>query len=97
VGGNPTPAGGDFPVELLCSIRDTDSLALTDGFLIPDILTYILKYKVLEYAWTKDGVQQNLSLAKYCADRFERGVLATTRWLNGVMDRPNPPKSRGSR
>ncbi len=75
----------NFPAEILCSIRDTDSLGLTDGYLVPDLLLHLVKYKALQFAWDKDGEQRNLELAKYCGMRFDRGVTASLRWLDAMM------------
>jgi hypothetical protein len=74
----------NFPVELLCSVRDSDTLSLTDGFLVPDPLLHYIKYKALEYVWSKDGVQFNPQMATYCQQRFDMGVIAVERWLDGV-------------
>lgn len=82
VGGKPS---SNFPLEVLCTIRDTDTLNLTDFFAVPDIALHFVKYKALEFCWTKDGEQRNPQLAKWCAMRFERGVLATKRFMDGVM------------
>lgn len=81
VNGKPS---SNFPVELLCSIRDTDTLGLLDGFLIPDLLVPTLKYKVLSFAWSKDGVCQDPQRAAWCEERYKRGVLAIQRYLLGM-------------
>lgn len=81
VGGKPS---SNFPIELLCSIRDDDSLSLLSGFLVPDTLVYAIKMKVLEYAWTKDGIQQDPSRAAYAKSRYDRCVMATNRFLAGL-------------
>lgn len=75
----------NFPLEVLVTVRDTDSLSLTDGFLVPDICLHYVKYKALEFAWSKDGEQRSPQLAKWCAMRFERGVLTTRRFMDGMM------------
>lgn len=80
IGGKPS---SNFPVELLMGIRDTDTLGLLDGFLVPDMLVYILKYGTLAEIFAKDGVQQDPTRAAYCRQRFERGIAATNRFLNG--------------
>lgn len=80
VGGKPA---SNYPVELLCSIRDTDTLGLLDGFLVSDLLVYIIKYGVLAYAFSKDGIQQDPSRAAYCRQRFERGCASVNRYLEG--------------
>jgi hypothetical protein len=92
LGGKPT---SNFPLELLCSIRDSDTLLLTDGFLVPDVFLHYVKYKALEYAWSKDGVQSNPAMAQYCQQRFEAGILATQRWIDGVMLNSRQPVARG--
>lgn len=81
VGGKPA---SNFQAELLCSIRDTDTLGLLDGFLVNDVLVPIIKFKTLEYAWTKNGVAQDPARAAYCSDRYKRGVAATSRFLTGL-------------
>jgi len=82
VNGKPS---SNFPVELLCSIRDSDSLTLLDGFLVPDLCLHFVKYKALEYAWQKDGEARNPQLAKYCETRFNKGVLALQRWMDHMV------------
>ncbi len=81
VGGKPA---SNFPLQLLMSVRDTDTLGLLDGFLVPDVLVPIIKWKVLAYAFSKNGVQQDPQRAKYCEDRYRKGVAATNRFLTGM-------------
>ena len=73
------------PLELLCSIRDTDSLTLLDGFVIPDQIVYLCKYQALGYAFEKDGVWQDMQRAAYCHERYNRGVMAVTRFMDAMM------------
>lgn len=81
VGGKPA---SNYPLELLCSVRDTDTLGLLDGFLLPDLLVGpVLKYKVLAYAFSKDGIQQDPARARYCDMRWRKGVMAIQRYLEG--------------
>jgi hypothetical protein len=82
VGGKPS---SNFPIELLCSIRDTDTFGLLSGFLIPDVLIPTLKYKVLAFAWSKDGVAQDPARAAWCESRYQMGVLAIKRYLIGFQ------------
>jgi len=70
----------NFPVEILCSIRDTDVLAMTDGFLVPDPMLHYVKYKALEFAWSKDGEQRSPQLQAYAKARYDRGVAISRRW-----------------
>jgi hypothetical protein len=69
----------NLPLEILVSTRDTDSLAMTDGLLVPDVVAHIPKYRALGYAASKDGEMKNPLLEKYCEMRFRRGVMATRR------------------
>lgn len=82
VDGKPS---SNFPIEVLVTVRDTDTLSMTDGFLVPDIMLHYVKYKALEFAWSKDGDQKNPQLARWCAMRFERGVLTARRFMDGMM------------
>lgn len=84
-GGKPA---SNYPVELLCSIRDTDTLGLLDGFLVSDMLVYIIKYGVLGYAWSKDGIAQDPSRAAYCRARFDRGCMSVNRYLESFKLSP---------
>lgn len=80
VGGKPS---SNFPVELLMGIRDTDTLDLLSGFLVPDSAVFILKYGALSFALSKDGVQQDPTRAAYCRQRFERGIASVNRYIRG--------------
>jgi hypothetical protein len=78
VAGRPS---SNFPCEILCSIRDTDVLQMGDGFLVPDVFLHFVRYLALSYALTKDGEMSDPSRAKYCLERYKRGVMAAKRWL----------------
>ena len=89
VGGRP---GSNFPVELLCAVRDTDSLGLLDGFLVPDPLLGYVKYLTLAYAWSKDGVYQQPQLADFCMKRYAQGVLAAQRYIQAMKMQAGGPQ-----
>lgn len=82
VSGRPT---SNFPAELLISQRDSDVLLPTDGFLIPDLVLHFVKYLAMSWMYDKDGEQRNPEMAKYCKSRFDRGVMATQRWIDKIM------------
>lgn len=82
VGAKPS---SNFPVEMLCSVRDTDILDFLDGFLVPDLLIFAVKFKVLEYAFSKNGTQQDPQRAAYCGQRYQKAVAATERFLEGYQ------------
>jgi len=85
VNGRPS---SNYPVELLCSIRDSDTLTLLDGFLVPDTLVYLIKHKVLAYALGSENEQSDPARAAYCEQRFQRGVAAIRRYLEGFQLNP---------
>lgn len=81
VNGKPSTT---LPIEMLVSSRDTDTLALTDGFLVPDPLLHIVRLKALEFAFSKDGEMRSPQMEKYCNMRYQRGVMMTKRWMDGL-------------
>jgi len=81
------PPQGNYFVELLCSVRGSESLGLLSGFMVPDACVVYIKYKALEYAWTKDGVQRSPSMARYCKGRFDFGVMLLDRFLKNVVEK----------
>jgi hypothetical protein len=82
-GVNGRPATS-LPVEVLVSQRDTDTLAFTDYWLVPDPCLHYVKYKALEYCFSKDGEMRDPMRAKYCGMRFARGVQTVRRWMEGM-------------
>lgn len=81
VGGKPS---SNFPVELLCAVRDTDTLSLVDGFLVPDILCHALKYLTLNYCWSKDSISQQPQMAEFCLKRYAQVVMAAGRYIQAM-------------
>ena len=71
-------------MEVLVTARDTDTLAMTDGFLVPDIMLHYVEVKALEYCWSKDGEQRSPQMQKYCAMRYARGVQTVQRWMDAM-------------
>ena len=81
---NVRPSYG-IPLELLCSVRDTDTLTLIDHFLVPDLPIHIVKYLTMFYALSKDGVFADSQRAQYCQQRYAKGVAAVNRYLDALM------------
>jgi len=73
------------PVELLYSIRDTDTLGLLDGFLVSDQVLYLVKWQAVGYALEKDGVFQDMQRAAYAHERYKRGVMAVQRFTDAML------------
>ena len=69
---------------MLVSLRDSDQLLMTDGFLVPDVVLHYVKWLAMNYIWSKDGEQSNPLLAKYSEMRYRRGVATVNRWLKGM-------------
>ena len=81
IGGRPS---SNFPVELLCVVRDTDTLGFMDGFLVPDVCLHAVKYLALSYIWSKDGVQGNPQMAEFALKRYAQIVIATQRYIQAM-------------
>lgn len=81
------PPSGNFYMDLICSVRATEDLTLLDNFLLPDIFIPYVKYKTLEYCFTKDGVQRSPSMARYCKGRYDFGVMLADRFLRNVIEK----------
>lgn len=81
VGGLPAST---FPVELLCAVRDTDTLSFLDGFLVPDVCAHALKYLTLNFAWSKDGIAFQPQMAEFAIKRYAQIVLATQRYIQAM-------------
>lgn len=79
------PPSSNFPVQLLVATRDSDTLGLLDGFLVPDMCLHYVIYKMLEYVFTKEGVRINPMMAAYCKSRFDRGVATTNRYIDNML------------
>lgn len=76
------------PLELIYQQRSAALLGLADGFIIPDPFLIYVKYRVLEFAYSKDGEQRNPGLAKYWGGRFTMGCRIAKLFLDNVND-PN--------
>ena len=70
---------------MICSIRDSDTLTLLDGFLISDVILLYAKYLAMSYIFSKDGVYKDPQRAQYCDMRFKRGVAAVQRWIDNMV------------
>ena len=81
VGGKPS---SNFPVELLCAVRDTDTLGFLDGFLVPDVCIHGVKWLCISFAASKDGGAQNVQLADFALKRYAQVVMATQRYIQAM-------------
>lgn len=80
----PIPVS-NFYAELLCSVRDTTELKLLDGFLIPDIFIFGVKYAALAAMWSKEGEQRSPTLAKFAQAKFDYVCMLADRFLRNVI------------
>jgi hypothetical protein len=76
----------NIPLNILASVRDSDTLSLLDGFLLPDLLIPYLRWRVLSYALDKSGVFMDKQRAEYAYSRFQRGILAVRRLMDGLTN-----------
>lgn len=83
-GVSPIPLNS-FAAELVYAQRDSEVLALNEGFLLPDpFLTYVL-YGALSELFGKDGEQRDPARQQYCEKRFELGVQTANRVYQNLM------------
>lgn len=78
----------NFTAQLICSVRDSEILLLTDGFLVPDIFLHYVKYRALSYIFDKAGEQRAPTQARLCQKRFDRGVMIADRYLRSFIEAP---------
>lgn len=83
----PTSTGATA-LEVIYRQRGAEVPGLADGFIVPDPFLIYCKYRVLEYAYSKDGEQRNPGLAKYYAGRYAFGVKISNVFLEAIND-PN--------
>lgn len=72
-GVQPVPLNA-FTVEVIYAQRDSQQLALNEGFLLPDPFLHYVKYGALAAIFSKDGEQRDPARAQYCMQRFMLGV-----------------------
>jgi hypothetical protein len=82
----PIPQVNDA-VEVFYSQRASTSLTLTSVLLVPDVMAFIIKYGVLERAWSKDGEQRDGDRAQYCKKMYDMWVLIAKKFMEGTMER----------
>ena len=75
----------NFYCELLCSVRASENLNLLSYFAVPDIFVPYVKYKTLQYLWSKDGIQRSPSLSRWAGSRFDFGVMLADRFLRNMV------------
>lgn len=81
-------ASNNTPVEVVYEQRGPETMGLADGFILPDPFLIYVKYRVLEFAFSKDGDQKNPGLARYYNGRYSAGVKISRMFLEVVTD-PN--------
>lgn len=81
-------ANNTTPLEIVYEQRGDNLVEMADGFLIPDPFLIYVKYRVLEYAYSKDGEQRNPGLARYYNGRYKAGLQISNMLLEAIMD-PN--------
>jgi hypothetical protein len=81
-------ANNTTEIECVYAQREAQVIGLGDGFLIPDPFLIYVKYRVLGFAYAKDGEMRNPGLAKYYQGRYEFGVKVSNMFLAAIQD-PN--------
>jgi hypothetical protein len=80
------PPQSSFPAEVLYSTRGPDTLNLLSTFAAPDLVNYLIKYKAMEYMYSKNGEMRSPQSADYCRQRFDRGVMIVDRYLQNLQN-----------
>lgn len=83
-GVSPIPLN-TFSTELLYAQRDSQVLALNEGFLLPDPFLLYVMYGTLAELFGKDGEQRDPARARYCEQRFDLGVQIGQRVYANIM------------
>lgn len=81
------PPPSNFYVELLASVRGNEALGMLDYFMVPDIFVYAIKWRVLAYAWSKDGIQRSPTLERFAKGKFDFYCMLADRFLRNVMEK----------
>lgn len=81
------PPAGNYWVELLTSVRGSETLGLLDGFMVPDAFVYAIKWRVLAYCFGKNGVQRSPSLERFCKGKFDFYCLLADRFLRDIIEK----------
>ena len=81
-------ANNTVPVEIVYQQRGAQIVGLADGFLLPDCFLLYVKFRILEFAYSKDGEQRNPGLAKYYNSRYMFGCQISNMFLAAIND-PN--------
>lgn len=72
--------------EIVYKQRQVETMGLLDGFLFPDVFLPIIKYRVLSFAYSKDGESRSPGLAKFFASKYDFGLRAAKMVLDASMD-----------
>lgn len=73
--------------ELFYSQKAGTVAGLLDQLLVPDAMTFILKYGILARCWSKDGEQRDPTRGKFCQSFYDLFCLICSKFMNGVNGR----------
>jgi len=85
-GVSPVPQSNNW-MELLASVRASESLTLLSGFLVPDVFVYAIKWRALAYCWAKNGVQRSPTMEKFAKGKFDFYCLLADRFLRNTIQK----------
>jgi len=88
-------ANNTVNTDIVYSQRGPQTLGLADGFGIPDPFLPYVKWRALEFSYSKDGEQKNPALARYWNQRYRTGCQISKVILGAIMD-PNLEMNVGS-
>lgn len=82
----PPPQVG-CTATIFYSQRGSTSLGLLSPYLVPDVMVFALKWRVLALALSKDGENRDLDRARFAQQWFELACVVSKKFLSGVMGR----------
>jgi hypothetical protein len=87
-GVGPPPQVGST-ARIFYSQRGSPSLGFLTPYLLPDVMTPALRWRVLSLALSKDGEQRNVELSRWAAQWFDMWCIVARKYLAGMTARFN--------
>lgn len=71
----------NFWVELLASVRGSETLDLLDNLLVPDIFAYAIIWRTLSFCWAKAGIQRSPTMERFAKGKYDFYCMLADRFL----------------
>ena len=83
---SPIPQSNNW-MDLLASIRGSETLGLLDNLIIPDVFAYAVKWRALAYCWSKAGIQRSPTLERFAKGKFDFYCMLADRFLRNLVQK----------